>query len=452
MTADSTSAPPSDPVEEPDGRGPSAREAGRAPGPGRGPGPGLGRRAFLGRVGLVGAGGIAGGVTGALVEHATGPDGPGPLERQRARAVAAVRPAGPHQPGIAGPPAAHLVFTAYDLTGDAAVTPAKARTALRDLLTAWTRTAATVMAGEQPADGGQRTLGLAPSALTVTFGLGASALTRAGLTTRIPPQLAPIPAFPHDQLDPARRDGDLAVQICAEDPMVAASAARTLDVLARRYASPRWRQHGFRQSAAASAEPTGTPRNLMGQFDGTNNPAADTAVFDLAVWADTTAPAWMTGGSYLVARRIRMLLDRWDLLTVDAQEKVIGRRKSDGAPLSGGGEHTDPDFLARTADDSPVIPANSHVRLSHPQFNNGVRMLRRGYSYQDGLDADGDPDAGLFFLAYQADPRTAFTAVQRKLDRLDALSAFVRHTGSALFAVPPAAPAGGHVGQQLLES
>ncbi|MCL9797324.1 Dyp-type peroxidase, partial [Frankia sp. AgKG'84/4] len=275
---------------------------------------------------------------------------------------------------------------------------------------------------------------------------------RAGLASAVPPQLAPIPAFPHDQLDPARGDGDLAVQICAEDPMVAASAARTLAIAARPYATSRWTQRGFRRSAAAAGDPFDTPRNLMGQLDGTDNPTAGTAQFDVAVWADTSAPGWMTGGSYLVARRIRMELDRWDLITVDAQEKIIGRRKGSGAPLSGGGEHTDPDFLARTADGSPLIATNSHVRLSHPQFNNGVRMLRRGYSYDDGLAATGDPDAGLFFLAYQADPRTAFTAVQRKLDRLDALSAFLRHTGSALFAVPPAAPTGGYLGQQLLEA
>ena len=344
------------------------------------------------------------------------------------------------------------MFTAYDLTATTAASPSQTRAGLRALLTMWTSAAAGLMAGREVTRGGQRALGLAPSALTVTVGLGASALRRAGLDGQIPAHLGPIPAFPHDQLDPARGDGDLAVQICAEDPMVAASAARTLDALARTHASPRWSQHGFRRSAAAADDPGATPRNLMGQLDGTNNPAAGTAQFDLAVWADGTSPSWMAGGSYLVARRIRMELDRWDLLATDAQEKVIGRRKISGAPLTGGSEHSDPDFLAHYADGSPVMPANSHVRLSHPQFNNGIRMLRRGYSYHDGLDADGRTDAGLFFLAYQADPRTAFTAVQRKLDRLDALSAFIHHTGSALFAVPPAAPTGGYVGQQLLES
>ncbi|MCK9897912.1 Dyp-type peroxidase [Frankia sp. AgB32] len=435
-----TASPPTDgpPTDDPPTDGP---RAGRR---------WLGRRAFLGRAGLAGAGGIAGVVTGGLVERAVGPSEPSAVDQERTRALAAVRPGGPHQPGIVERPPAHLVFATYDLADVAS--PARGRAGRRAVLTAWTTAAGGLMAGEQPAGGGQRTLGLAPSALTVTVGIGASALRHAGLGAAVPPQLAPIPAFPHDQLDPARGAGDLAVQICAEDPMVAASAARTLATAARPHATPRWTQQGFRRSAAAADDPNGTPRNLMGQLDGTDNPTPGTAQFDVAVWADASAPGWMAGGTYLVARRIRMELDRWDLITVDAQERIIGRRKDTGAPLSGGGEHTDPDFLAHTADGSAVIATNSHVRLSHPQFNNGVRMLRRGYSYDAGLDADGEPDAGLFFLAFQADPRTAFTEVQRKLDRLDALSAFIRHTGSALFAVPPAAPAGGYVGQQLLEA
>ncbi|WP_232303703.1 Dyp-type peroxidase [Pseudofrankia sp. DC12] len=410
----------------------------------------LGRRAFLGGAGLVGAGGIAGAVAGGLAQRGTGPAAtPVGVARERAQAVAAVRPGLVHQPGIVEPPPAHLVFTAYDLTSKTSV--AGCRAALTSVLTAWTGAARTLMTGAQPAAAGGRALGLAPSALTVTIGLGPSALRLAGLTSRIPPQLAPIPGFPHDHLDAARSGGDIAVQICAEDPMVVVSAARYLDTLAKADATPRWTQHGFRRTAAAAADPTGTPRNLMGQLDGTDNPVVGTPDFDQAVWADSTAPAWMAGGSYLVARRIRMDLDRWDLISTSGQEQIIGRSKATGAPLTGGSEHTDPDFTATGSDGNLEIPANAHIRLAHPQSNNGVRMLRRGYSYHDGLDAAGQLDAGLFFLAYQADPLVAFTAIQSKLDRLDALSAFIRHTGSALFAIPAAAPTDGYVGQQLLE-
>jgi dye decolorizing peroxidase len=425
-------SPAGHPSPEPDGTGePSARRPGR--------------RAFLGGAGLLGAGGVVGGTAGVLVERAAGPS---TTQRDRTRALAAVRPGTIHQPGITERSPAHLTFAAYDLV---AGTPAATRASLRALLGAWTRAGGDLMAADPPAGAGQTALGLAPSALTVTIGLGASALRRAGLAAAIPAQLAPIPAFAHDQLDPARGDGDLALQICAEDPIVAAAAARYLHTRAAGRATGRWVQHGFRATAAAAADPNATPRNLMGQLDGTDDPTPGTAQFDYAVWAQGT-PAWMTGGSYLVARRIQMLLDRWDLITLAGQEKVIGRTKVSGAPLSGGTEHTAPDFSARTADGALAIPANAHIRLTHPRFTDGVRMHRRGYSYDDGLDATGQPDAGLFFLAYQTDPRTAFTAIQTTLDRADALSTFIRHTASALFAVPGAAPRGGYVGQQLLES
>ncbi|MGF7239106.1 MAG: Dyp-type peroxidase [Frankia sp.] len=447
----------------------------------------VGRRAFLGGAGLLGLGGALGATAGAITEHVVdGPahpdaDGVRPaVAAARAKAVAAVPvpvsrvgASVTHQAGIAERPAAYLSLAAYDLAP--AANAGATREDLRATLRAWTRGAAALMEGRPVYPDDTVAVGLAPAALTVTIGLGRSALGRAGLAERIPGPLAPIPAFTRDRLDPAQGDGDLVIQVCAEDPIVATAAARALTRLAAPTAGLRWVRRGFRRSAAAADAPDGTPRNLMGQLDGTDNPAAGTAQFDLAVWADpSSSPEWMRGGSYLVARRIQMLLDRWDLLSVPGQEKVIGRHKVSGAPLAvsasdatggavtvggtatvGGAasqETAPPDFTATDRAGGLAIPANAHVRLSHPDFNNGVRMVRRGYSYDEGLDAAGQPDAGLIFLAFQSDPRSAFTPIQRKLDSSDALSTFIRHTASALFAVPPAAAAGGYVGQPLLES
>ena len=62
----------------------------------------------------------------------------------------------------------------------------------------------------------------------------------------------------------------------------------------------------------------------------------------------------------------------------------------------------------------------------------------------------GHLDAGLFFLAYQRDPRRAFVPIQTELARHDAMNEYVRHTGSSLWAVPPGVGPGGWWGETLL--
>jgi dye decolorizing peroxidase len=189
----------------------------------------------------------------------------------------------------------------------------------------------------------------------------------------------------------------------------------------------------------------------MGQLDGTNNPRPGDADFAARVFA--AGPDWLAGGTYLVFRRIRMLLDDWEQLSTDRQERFVGRRKSDGAPLSGGTETTPVDLARRNPDGTLAVPADAHVRLAAPAANGGAAMLRRGFSYADGVLADGSPDAGLLFLAFQADPARGFVPVQRSLARGDGLTRFLRHEASGLYAVLPGVPAGdGYLGQALLES
>ena len=98
-----------------------------------------------------------------------------------------------------------------------------------------------------------------------------------------------------------------------------------------------------------------------------------------------------------------------------------------------------------------VVPINAHARITRPDQNGGAAMLRRPFSYHDGIDAEGVPDAGLLFICWQADPLRGFVPVQRKLDRGDALTPFVRHEASGLYAVPGGAAEGEYVGQRLLE-
>ena len=167
----------------------------------------------------------------------------------------------------------------------------------------------------------------------------------------------------------------------------------------------------------------------------------------------------MRGGTYLVARRVRLTLEHWDRTPVDFQEQVIGRRKASGAPLTGGGEFAPLDLDATDADGNFIIPENAHVRLGAASQANGARLLRRSYSYNDGLGmvAERWPpwrqgleyDAGLLFLAYQRDPRRAFIPMFEKMSRLDMLNQFATHVGSAVFALPRGVARGGFIGDAL---
>jgi deferrochelatase/peroxidase EfeB len=411
-------------------------------------GPQLSRRSLLG-AGLAGLGGAALGAGGLELSTRDRNGDPAGTRASVARSVVPFY--GAHQAGVATPPPAHLLFATYDLT----VTDVRR---LRRLLQVWTAAAAQLTAGDPvsdraagagPVDTGEAA-GRGPASLTVAFGLGSGVFDhRFGLSAQRPAGLSVLPPFPGDRLDPGLCGGDLMVQACAEDAMVAFHAVRALTRLAGGVARVRWMQAGFGASAAQHA--AGTPRNLFGQKDGTDNPMPGTLGFAGTVWVDRgERPEWMRGGTYLCVRRIRMDLDRWDATPLPGQEAVIGRGKASGAPLSGGGEHSPPDFAARRADGSLVIPADSHVRLSHPAFNAGAAMYRRGYSYDNGYDPrSARCDAGLLFLAYVADVGRQFVPIQAKLADHDALNAFTTHVGSAVFAVPPGVPPGGYVGQSL---
>jgi deferrochelatase/peroxidase EfeB len=277
---------------------------------------------------------------------------------------------GPHQAGIATPAQDRLAFAAFDVT-------TRDRGELARLLGTWAAAAAQLTDGEPvgaveisphapPIDTGEAT-GLAAARLTITVGFGPSLFDhRFGLTGKRPAALVDLPAFAGDTLQPGRTGGDLCVQACADDPTVAFHAIRNFARLARGAAVMRWSQLGFGRTSSTTTSQQ-TERNLMGFKDGTNNiKAEDAAGFDDFVWTGAeTDQAWMRGGSYLVARRIRMLIESWDTDYLADQENVFGRFRTSGAPLSGRDEF-DPVDLDATKDGKPVIPVDAHIRLAAP--------------------------------------------------------------------------------------
>ncbi|HUN76569.1 MAG TPA: iron uptake transporter deferrochelatase/peroxidase subunit [Steroidobacteraceae bacterium] len=398
---------------------------------------------------------------------------------------------GVHQAGIATPLQKQLYFATFDVT-------TTRREELVSLLRAWTDAAARMTVGDtaQPLDASLQTvgtaesinraaaaygastkvdagapaadsgeaLGLSPARLTVTFGFGASLFIRNGqdrygLAARRPEALVDLPKFPGDQLIAEHTDGDLAVQACADDPQVAFHAVRQLARLAANVAKIRWAQTGF----MPDSHPGETPRNLMGFKDGTDNPSiSDPAAMARVVWVGSEGPDWMRGGSYLVARRIRIALEHWDRMKVAFQEQTVGRRKYSGAPLGQKGEFDPLNLDAVDTDGNSLTPESSHVRLAAAASNNGARILRRPYSYNEGVNPTTERwppwhqglefDAGLFFIAYQRDPRTGFIKIQDRLSRFDMMNQFVTHVGGGLFACPGGMKHGGFIGQHLFEA
>ena len=370
---------------------------------------------------------------------------------------------GEHQAGIATEAQDRMHIAAFDVT-------ASTRESLISLLKDWTEAIESLTRGAEIGDGATggnydsppddtgEALGLEASHLTVTIGFGRSLFTLEGvdrynLSKHLPEALIELPHFSADALEDARSGGDLIVQACADDPQVAVHAVRNLARIAFGRARVRWSQIGFGRTSSTSTTQT-TPRNLFGFKDGTANlKLEDNDLLKEHVWVSggTGAEAWMNGGTYMVARRIRMHIETWDRSTMRDQENIIGRTKKEGAPLSGGEEFTEPDFNLQGRD-GPLVAVDSHVAMAHPTRNNGVQMLRRGFNYTDGSDGLGRLDAGLFFIAFVVDARTHYVPMQSAMAKNDLLAEYLRHTGSGLFAIPAGVQAGQYLGQALFDA
>lgn len=354
-----------------------------------------------------------------------------------------------HPPGIATPPQRNCIVMTFDLVEGSVATD------LQALLARWSAAFSRLMAGDpigqvQPsrAEGiGQDTgeaVGLDPASLTITLGLGPSIFDdRFGLASKRPALLKPLPAMPSDSLVKDQCGGDLSLQICSDDPQVCYHAVRNLARMARDTVNTRWTVIGFGRASAGSGQQT--PRNLMGFKDGTRN-LRTVAELDAKVWLKDAG--WMTGGTYQVVRKIEMDIEIWDADRVSDQQRIFGRDKLEGAPLSGTKEFDTPDFAAIGVDKQPKIDRTSHVALASPENNDGIQILRRGYNFTDGINEFGQLDAGLLFISYQDDP-AKFVQLQTKLGASDLLNEYISHVGSGIFAVPPTPAKGHYIGEQL---
>ncbi|MCW2952430.1 MAG: Dyp-type peroxidase family [Conexibacter sp.] len=398
------------------------------------------RRAFLLRsAATLGAGGLA----GATAQQALAGSSPttAPASSGATAALTARVPFdGAHQAGVASPPQDQMTLVALDaIAGD--------RSNLVQGLQALSSRARQLAQGttmpeqevdEPPADSGTLGTTIAPDGLTVTIAFGASLFDdRYGLARRQPARLTTMPAFPNDDLDPARSHGDLLLQIAAQRRDTVIHTLRELMRPVRDQFALRWTLDGF-QSADRGPTPHSSRRNLFGFRDGTANPdVSDAALLDQLVWVQPGAeePGWTAGGTYQVVRAIRMHVEFWDRVGLREQESMIGRSRDAGAPLGGSDELQAPDYEADPK--GARIPLDAHIRLARPRSasTESQRILRRGWNYHRGFDAAGQLDQGLAFVAFNQDPRRQFATVQERLAD-EPMADYVTPVGGGYFFVP----------------
>jgi deferrochelatase/peroxidase EfeB len=345
---------------------------------------------------------------------------------------------GVHQAGILTPaPDAKQAYTmccAFDVTAaDRAGLASLLRTiTTRSRFLATGGAAAATPIGQPPSDSDVLGLVIPADGLTVTVSAGSSLFdARYGLASRKPRLLAPMRVFPDDALEDAWLHGDLLLQFSANNPDTIHHALRDVMKHTRGSLQPRWKISGYN----SPPRPSGTSRNLLGFKDGTANPTGSTA--ESLIWVDDPAePAWAQGGSYVVIRLIRMLVEFWDRVSINEQERMFGRRRDSGAPLDGNAETDVPNYHADPK--GAVIPADAHIRLANPRTAGTAnqRMIRRSYNYDLGVDLNGNLQAGHVFICYQQDLKRQFETVQERLAG-EPLTDYVQPFGGGYFYTLP---------------
>jgi dye decolorizing peroxidase len=372
-------------------------------------GPSTSRRAFLGGAGALAVASVA----------ACTSDAPSSPPSSSARAVPAD---GARQAGVTAPapPQVNLLLAVYDVAGS------RPGTVLADVGRA-------VLALTGAADA--RLAGLAAGDLTITVGIGPRLVAAVDSSL---PGAAAMPAFDRESIADAAQGGDLAIQVCASDPLVLPLALAAVVASAGGQLSERWRQRAARGAYVPVSKTIQAPRNVLGFIDGIVG-AHTPAELDADIWL--AQPAAVAGGTIMAVRRMTLDVDAFTALPLARQEAVFGRRRESGVPLSGGTIATDPDLGAKTATGAYLIPADAHLRRANALSTGVPAMLRRSYSIDD-------PAPGLLFVSFQNALRT-FTATLTRMQTSDALLAFTTTTASGTFLVLPGHDAGRPLGSTL---
>ncbi|GAA4809174.1 Dyp-type peroxidase [Tomitella cavernea] len=200
----------------------------------------------------------------------------------------------------------------------------------------------------------------------VVIGIGADAWPRL-FAADPPPELHPFVELDGGRHRAPSTPGDLLFHIQAESPGACFALADQIMGGLRGAVSPVDEVHGFQYFDR---------RNLLGFVDGTENPegveAADAAYID----ADDPFAA----GSYAIVQKYHHDMDGWNAVSVEEQQRVVGRTKLDDIELG---------------DDQP---ANSHVALTDIADDDGNDLSI--YRANMPFGAPTEDLHGTYFIGY----------------------------------------------------
>jgi porphyrinogen peroxidase len=188
-----------------------------------------------------------------------------------------------------------------------------------------------------------------------------------------PAGLHPLPAFAGPAHTAVSTSGDLLFHIRAHRLDLCFELAQRLTDRLDGCAHVVEEVHGFRSF---------DERDLLGFVDGTENPEG--AAAQAAVLIDDQEPEF-AGGSYVIVQKYLHDLGAWDALSVEEQERVIGRTKLSDLEL---------------ADD--VKPADSHVALTTIVDDTGEE--RQIVRFNMPFGRVGAREFGTYFIGYARSP------------------------------------------------
>jgi putative iron-dependent peroxidase len=159
-------------------------------------------------------------------------------------------------------------------------------------------------------------------------------------------------------------------------------------------------------------------RDLIGFVDGTENPT-DRAAADAALIGDEDPD--FEGGSYVIVQKYLHDMPAWNALTIEAQERIIGRTKLSDIELA-----------------DSVKPSSAHSALT-VLVENGkeVKILRDNMPFGDVARGE----FGTYFIGYARSPRPIEQMLEnmfvgRPPGNYDRLLDFSRALTGNLFFVP----------------